>query len=59
VADLYTLDVPPDRLIMSLVVVTPTGEHCAVSTRPDATYVYRTDGMDAYREAPRVFAGPS
>jgi L-asparaginase / beta-aspartyl-peptidase len=54
IADIYALDVPPEQVIMSLVAVDPDGHHVAASTRQGATYVYRSDGMDGYAEAPRL-----
>jgi beta-aspartyl-peptidase (threonine type) len=39
---------------MSLIATDRHGNHCAVSTAPGRTYVYRADGMDAWAEAPRL-----
>jgi beta-aspartyl-peptidase (threonine type) len=39
---------------VSLVAVDARGRHAAFSTAPDATYIYMTDAMDTYAEAPRI-----
>jgi beta-aspartyl-peptidase (threonine type) len=52
--DLSALGTPPGHALMSLIATDRHGNHCAVSTAPGRTYVYRADGMDAWAEAPRL-----
>ncbi len=52
--DLATLDSDRSRLIMSMVALDRDGNHCAVSTAPDRTYVCRAEGMAAAQELPRM-----
>jgi len=52
-ADLGLL-VDPYAGRVSLVAVDAQGRHAAFSTGPDTTYIYMTDTMEAYVEAPRV-----
>ena len=40
---------------VSLIAMDPNGAHAAFSNSPDATYVYVTDAMDTYVEAPRLY----
>ncbi|HWQ13397.1 MAG TPA: N(4)-(beta-N-acetylglucosaminyl)-L-asparaginase [Roseiflexaceae bacterium] len=39
---------------MSLVAIDRAGNHCAMTTAEDRTYVYQRDGMDAPEELPRT-----
>jgi L-asparaginase / beta-aspartyl-peptidase len=39
---------------VSIVAVDARGNHAAFSNAPDTTYVYMTEAMDAYTEAPRI-----
>jgi beta-aspartyl-peptidase (threonine type) len=43
--DLATLDVDTPALTLSLVALDRHGNHCAVSTSPEAFYLYQADGM--------------
>jgi len=52
VRDLFTLGQSP--VIMHAVALSPSGDHCGVTTRPGAKYVFRADGMSGYEEAERV-----
>ena len=56
--DLRTLGIPSEHLIMSLVAVDRDGNHCAASTTPGTTYVYRADGMDAAATRDRLVVAP-
>jgi hypothetical protein len=40
---------------VSLIAMDAQGHHAAFSNAPDTTYVYMTDGMDTWVEAPRLF----
>jgi beta-aspartyl-peptidase (threonine type) len=40
---------------VSLVAMDAVGNHAAFSNAPDTTYIYQTDTMDVYLEAPRIF----
>jgi beta-aspartyl-peptidase (threonine type) len=42
------------KTVMSMLVLDSQGNHYAVSTAPERTYVYRTSGMAAFAEAPRL-----
>lgn len=55
--DLLTLDVAPAKVRMSMIALDSQGNHCAVTTasrRRGSTYLYRTDGMAAYAQVPRI-----
>ncbi len=39
---------------VSLVAMDAQGNHAAFSTGPDTTYIYMTEGMERYAEAPRI-----
>jgi beta-aspartyl-peptidase (threonine type) len=45
IADLTTLGVAPDRVLMHLVAMDAAGGHAGFSTRPGTTYAVRTPGM--------------
>ncbi len=54
IADLWSLGVPPEEVIMHAVAVDRDGNHTAVTTRPQgADYVVRTDRMSGYEQIPR------
>jgi len=40
---------------LSMVALDKDGNHAAVSNRPDTTYVWLEEGMDSYRESPRIY----
>lgn len=40
---------------VSVVAMDARGNHAAFSNAPDTTYVYMTDAMDTYAEAPRIY----
>ena len=40
---------------VSIIAMDATGNHAAFSNAPDTTYVYMTDTMDDYIEAPRIY----
>lgn len=40
--------------VMSLVAIDRHGNHCAMTTAEERTYVYQTDGMDHFVELPRI-----
>lgn len=52
--DLLSLDVEPQKIVMSLIACDAYGNHCAVTTVPGRTYIYRTTGMPTYEELPRL-----
>lgn len=52
--DLGTLGIPADQLLMSMVAIDRDGNHCAVTTQPGRTYVYRADGMAEAEERERT-----
>jgi len=43
---------------MSLVAIDRAGNHCAMTTAEERTYVYQTDGMDEPAEVPRITFAP-
>ncbi|MBK9711934.1 MAG: N(4)-(beta-N-acetylglucosaminyl)-L-asparaginase [Kouleothrix sp.] len=52
--DMAALKLPPEQYIMSMVAIDRAGNHCAVSTAPERTYVYQADGMAEYAVRPRA-----
>jgi beta-aspartyl-peptidase (threonine type) len=40
---------------VSIIAMDAAGRHAAFSNAPDTTYIYQTDAMDGYAEAPRIF----
>ncbi|GAB4200957.1 MAG: N(4)-(beta-N-acetylglucosaminyl)-L-asparaginase [Roseiflexaceae bacterium] len=52
--DLGALQQDPSMVLMSMVAIDRHGNHCAVSTAPGRSYVYRADGMDAHTVLPRL-----
>lgn len=54
VRDLFDLGVPSEQVIMHLVALDRDGNHTAVTTRPGATYVHRSEGMASYEESLRM-----
>ncbi|MCS6937879.1 MAG: N(4)-(beta-N-acetylglucosaminyl)-L-asparaginase [Roseiflexaceae bacterium] len=40
--------------VMSLIAIDRHGNHCAMTTAEERTYVYQTDGMDHFVELPRI-----
>jgi beta-aspartyl-peptidase (threonine type) len=40
---------------VSLIAMDAAGNHAAFSNAPDTTYIYQTETMDVYLEAPRIF----
>jgi beta-aspartyl-peptidase (threonine type) len=57
VEDMASLDPGFRDIHLHLIAVDAKGGHCAVSTRPDAAYVVRTEEMDAAEQRPRVLVG--
>ncbi|MBO9325629.1 MAG: isoaspartyl peptidase/L-asparaginase, partial [Roseiflexus sp.] len=39
---------------MSLIAIDRNGNHCAMTTAEERTYVYQADGMDHFVELPRI-----
>jgi beta-aspartyl-peptidase (threonine type) len=54
IADLGTLGIPSDQIIMHTVAIDAAGGHAAVTTREGSTYVFRAEGMASYERAPRA-----
>jgi len=56
IADVFDLDVPPERLIMHSVAIDASGHHHAVTTDVggSATYLVRQDGMTGFERLPRT-----
>lgn len=52
--DLADLHEDPSQLMMNLVALDKDGNHCAISTNPDASYVYQSDGMETHASLPRI-----
>lgn len=52
--DLGALGMLSEQLLMSMVAIDRHGNHCAVSTQPGRTYVFRADGMAAAEERERT-----
>ena len=52
--DLGALPVDPAQILMSMVALDRHGNHYAVSTSPDRTYVYQADGMAEHATLPRI-----
>jgi beta-aspartyl-peptidase (threonine type) len=55
--DLSGIGGDPSHVLMSMVAIDRHGNHCAVSTAQGRTYVYRTEGMDAVAQLPRMTVG--
>jgi beta-aspartyl-peptidase (threonine type) len=52
--DLAALDVDRTQILMNMVALDRRGNHCAVTSVPGRTYVYRAEGMDAVAVLPRT-----
>ena len=52
--DLGALGLNPAHILMSMVALDRHGNHCAVSTSPDRTYVYQAAGMRQHAVVPRI-----
>ncbi len=57
-ADLLLPGIEPASIVMSMVALDRHGNHCAITTAPGRTYIYRAEGMAAYAEALRVVLLP-
>lgn len=55
--DLGALGMPAEQCLMNMVALDRHGNHCAVTTIPDRTYVYQAPGMVAHAELPRLVVG--
>ncbi len=52
--DLGALGVPIEHILMNMVALDRHGNHCAVTTVPERTYIYQADGMELHVELPRL-----
>jgi beta-aspartyl-peptidase (threonine type) len=52
--DLAALENDPAHLLMNMIALDRHGQHCAVTTAENRTYVYQTDGMETYATLPRI-----
>lgn len=60
IADLGTLGVPRNELIMHAIALGPDGAHAAVTTRTTgAAYVWQGEGMAGHEELPRTVVDPT
>jgi beta-aspartyl-peptidase (threonine type) len=53
-ADLRALHINPALIVLSMIAVDRHGNHYAVATVPNKTYLYRTEEMATFEEAPRL-----
>lgn len=53
VDDVVSLRTPGPPALMHIIALDRSGNHCAISTETGSEYVYRSEGMAAYRRAPR------
>jgi L-asparaginase / beta-aspartyl-peptidase len=51
--DLHGL-APTEQLLMNMVALDATGQHCGVSTSPGKTYIYQRDDMATHAEIERT-----
>ncbi|MEM8530131.1 MAG: N(4)-(beta-N-acetylglucosaminyl)-L-asparaginase [Chloroflexota bacterium] len=56
--DLVAPHEDPDKAIMSMVALDRHGNHCAVSTSTERTYIYQATGMTELAELPRLVIKP-